>query len=110
MDPGRLYSITGLQFLPFNTLYQLAADDLTDGSRMLLISDLLGYWLTGAQVAEQTNASTTGLLDARSGRWADELVEASALPRGLLPDVVEPGVVLAPVRDDVREELGVERN
>ena len=49
--------------------------------------DLLGYWLTGVRAAEQTNASTTGLLDARTGDWAPELVEGLGLPAGLLPDV-----------------------
>ena len=66
LDPARLYGVTGLQFLPFNTLYQLAAEPVLDGRRALLVPDLLGYWLTGRQIAEETNASTTGLLDART--------------------------------------------
>ena len=61
----------GIQFLPFNTLYQLAALEGTDAfaraRTMLLMPDLLGYWLTGEVAAEETNASTTGLLDARPG-------------------------------------------
>src|SRR5205085_7518380 len=66
VDPVRLYQVTGLQFLPFNTLYQFAAEQLRDpqsldaGAQALLIPDLLGYWLTGVRVAEETNASTTG--------------------------------------------------
>ena len=70
LDPARLYATTGLQFLPFNTLYQLAAEAALVDRRALLIPDLLGYWLTGSQVAEETNASTTGLLDARTGDWS----------------------------------------
>ena len=70
--------------------------------------DLLGYWLTGRQVAEETNASTTGLLDARTGDWSPPLVEALGLPAGLLPDVVAPGEVLAPLTGDVRAEIGVD--
>ena len=86
VDPARLYEITGLQFLPFNTLYQLAADRVRDerattAVQALLIPDLLGYWLTGVRAAEETNASTTGLLDARTGDWSPELVEALGLPR-----------------------------
>ena len=51
LDPARLYGVTGLQFLPFNTLYQLAAEPALDGRRALLVPDLLGYWLTGQRVA-----------------------------------------------------------
>jgi rhamnulokinase len=105
--PARLYSVTGLQFLTFNTLYQLAAEPDLGGLRALMVPDLLGYWLTGVQAAEETNASTTGLLDARTGKWAPELVAALGLPAGLLPDVVEAGQVLAPVSTGVREELGI---
>ena len=48
VDPARLYEANGLQFLPFNTLYQLAAEpDLGGARRVLLVPDLLGYWLTG---------------------------------------------------------------
>ncbi len=85
LEPAALYATAGLRFLPFNTLYQLAAEpDLADG-RALLIPDLLGYWLTGRHVAEQANASTTGLLDARTGDWSRPLVEALGLPAGLCP-------------------------
>jgi rhamnulokinase len=110
VDPARLYAVTGLQFLPFNTLYQFAAEpDLTQ-YRALLVPDLLGYWLTGAEAAEETNASTTGLLDARTGRWARDLIDTLGLPAGLLPDVVEAGQVLAPVSASVREDLGIEHD
>ena len=69
LDPARLYRHTGLQHLPFNTLYQLAAEPTLVDRKALLIPDLIGYWLTGAQVTEETNASTTGLLDAKTGNW-----------------------------------------
>ena len=68
-----LYARTGLQFLPFNTLYQLAAARGTAAFEaprtMLLIPDLLGYWLSGAAVTEMTNASSTGLLDVHRRTW-----------------------------------------
>jgi rhamnulokinase len=108
-DPARLYATNGLQFLAFNTLYQLAAEPDLTGRRALLIPDLLGYWLTGVQIAEQTNASTTGLLDARTGHWATELIEALALPTGLLPEIVPAGQVLAPVSPHVRADLGTDQ-
>jgi rhamnulokinase len=108
LDPARLYGVTGLQFLPFNTLYQLAAEPALDGRRALLVPDLLGYWLTGRQVAEETNASTTGLLDARTGDWSRPLLEALGLPPGLLPDVIAAGEVLAPLTAEVGAEIGVD--
>ena len=108
LDPARLYAITGLQFLPFNTLYQLAAEPVLDDRRALLVPDLLGYWLTGRQVAEETNASTTGLLDARTGDWSPPLLEALGLPHGLLPDVIAAGEVLAPLTAEVGAEIGVD--
>ena len=108
LDPARLYGVTGLQFLPFNTLYQLDAEPVLDGRRALLVPDLLGYWLTGRQVAEETNASTTGLLDARTGGWSPPLLEALGLPHGLLPDVIAAGDVLAPLTGEVGAEIGVD--
>jgi rhamnulokinase len=108
VDPARLYATTGLQFLPFNTLYQLAAEPVLDDRRALLVPDLLGYWLTGRQVAEETNASTTGLLDARTGDWSTALVEALGLPPGLLPEVIAAGEALAPLTAEVRADIGVD--
>jgi rhamnulokinase len=109
IDPARLYELTGLQFLPFSTLYQLAAEPrLEAGWQALLVPDLLGYWLTGVRAAEQTNASTTGLLDARTGDWAPEVVDGLGLPAGLLPDVVPAGRMLGGVTGPVRAELGLD--
>ena len=84
VSPAELYGRNGLQFLPFNTLYQLAADQLDGADSMLLIPDLLTFWLSGEKVAERTNASTTGLL--RAGRAPGMAVSASStngLGRGL---------------------------
>ena len=90
-----LYAVTGIQHLPFNTIYQLAASLgtplLSAASTLLLIPDLLGYWLTGAVGAEVTNASTTGLLDVASRSWAFELMDAAGIPRGLFPPLLRAG-------------------
>ncbi|WP_431279079.1 FGGY family carbohydrate kinase [Leifsonia poae] len=84
-DPTELYQQNGLQFLPFNSLYQFTADAedglLQDADTALLIPDLVAYWLTGRRVAERTNASTTGLLTL-DGEWNDALIERLGLPRG----------------------------
>lgn len=103
-----LYRRNGLQFLTFNTLYQLAADPwLNDADRMLLVPDLLSWWLTGEMVTEQTNASTTGLLDARTGAWDTELAGQLGIPSGLLSPLVEPGTTIGELRPEVAEQVGV---
>jgi rhamnulokinase len=111
VPPEHLYAVNGLQFLPFNTIYQLAADPDVQRPdvQALLIPDLLGYWLTGERVAEETNASTTGLLDARTGRWSPDILSGTGLPSGLLPRVVPPGTVLGELCGRVVEDTGVHR-
>jgi rhamnulokinase len=98
---NEIYRITGVQFLPFNTLYQLMAQaDSRSGwavagagetRRILLVPDLLGYWLTGEQKAELTNASTTQLLDVRSHDWSGALTARLGIPKDLLAPLVRPG-------------------
>jgi len=113
VDRADLYAANGLQFLPFNTLYQLAADQadgmLDDATTMLLMPDLLGFWLTGEKVAERTNASTTGLLDIVGGTWNTALIDKLALPRSLFPPVVDPGRRIGSLRESVTAELGTDR-
>lgn len=110
VPPEELYARNGLQHLPFNTVFQLAADrvagDLDVADRALLIPDLIAYWLTGQQVAEATNASTTGLLDARTGQWDTGLLDELGLARGLLAPVVAPGTTIGALLPVVAAELG----
>ncbi|WP_211258868.1 rhamnulokinase [Spirillospora albida] len=101
-----LYGTSGLQFLPFNTLYQLAADDLSRARTLLLVPDLLAFWLTGAIGAERTNASTTGLLDVRDGIWSAPLLSRLGVPAGILPPIIEPGAPIGTLRPDVAAETG----
>ncbi|NIH81432.1 rhamnulokinase [Amycolatopsis viridis] len=107
--PAReLFGITGLQQLPFNTLYQLLAEhDLRSAETMLLIPDLLNYWLTGARGAERTNASTTQLYDVRSRDWATGLAERLGIPHRLLPPLHDPGTVVGTLRPDLAAELAL---
>lgn len=87
-----LYRRNGLQFLPFTTLYQYAADArIADAETSLLIPDLLAFRLTGRRVAERTNASTTGLLDVHTGEWDADLAERIGVRPGVLPDLIDPG-------------------
>lgn len=87
-----LYATTGLQLLPFNTIYQLAAEPrLPAARRLLMIPDLLAYWLTGEQGAEITNASTTQLVDVRARAWSAELMRRTGVDPLLFPEIRESG-------------------
>jgi rhamnulokinase len=133
-----LYARNGLQFLPFNTVYQFAADPLVsvgegapagDGMHpreargagagaadavegVLLIPDLFAYWLTGVRVAEETNASTTGLVPAAEPepRWDSELAERVGVPAGILPPLVRPGDVIGTLSAEAAERTGLPRS
>ncbi|MBE7162744.1 MAG: rhamnulokinase, partial [Williamsia herbipolensis] len=111
VPPEDLHVRNGLQFLPFTTVYQLAADrsaGVLDGAeRALLIPDLVAYWLTGEMVTERTNASTTGLLGI-DGRWDDDLCRRVGVPTGLFPDLVETGSEVGPILADVAEATGLD--
>lgn len=102
-----LYRRNGLQFLPFNTLYQYAVEQrLADAELSLLIPDLVAFLLTGARVAERTNASTTGLVDVRTGEWDAELLSRLGIPASVLPPLVDPGERLGALRGEARERVG----
>jgi rhamnulokinase len=99
-----LYAATGIQTIPINTVFQLLADEgtpaLAAAARVLLIPDLLALWLSGEAANEVTAASTTGLLDARTGAWALEAIERLGLPARVFGELVEPGTPLGPVLGD----------
>lgn len=107
VPPDELYAASGLQHLPFNTVFQLAAegDALAAAERFLLIPDLVAFWLTGRTVAESTNASTTALLDPRTGQWNDELIARVGLPRRIFAELVRPGDDLGPLSAAMAAEL-----
>jgi rhamnulokinase len=110
VSADELYRTNGLQFLPFNTLYQLAAEDegvLGAADSLLLIPDLLAFWLTGRRVAERSNASTTGLLDLATGDWNGALLGRLGLPPRLLAELVDAGTTIGPLAPDVAAETGL---
>ncbi|MFC5638358.1 rhamnulokinase [Streptomyces bullii] len=106
-----LYAATGLQYAPFNTLYQLTAArstaQLAQARRLLLIPDLLAYWLTGEQGTELTNASTTQLIDPRTRRWSYDVAERLGIELGLFAPLRQPGDPAGVLRPDVLEETGL---
>ena len=109
---AEIFARTGIQFLQLNTLFQLFAH-VREGlparaAHLLLVPDLCHHHLCGSLRSERTNASTTQLLNARSGAWDDEIVSRLGLPRDLLPDVVPAGTDLGPLLPERASALGVE--
>ena len=106
-----IYARTGIQFMPFNTIYQLAAHaraGLPDRARrLLLIPDFCHHHLCGSLVSEQTDASTTQLLDARSRDWDGELFARLGLPQHLMPEIVDSGATLGMLGAGLCDRLGI---
>jgi rhamnulokinase len=112
---ARVYAITGVQSMFFNTLYQLCAERasqsvaLAQARHLLFTPDLLHYWLSGRMANEYTIASTSQMLDARRRTWARGLIRRLGLPGRLFGDLVEPGTELGPLRPVFQKELGLGR-
>jgi rhamnulokinase len=108
---ARIYDVTGIQFLSFNTIYQLMAASratprlLDAASGFGTIPDILNYWLTGELRAEYTNATTTQMVDARGREWAVGLLRDLDIPTRLLPPLIEPGSLLGPLQPSVSTRL-----
>jgi rhamnulokinase len=94
----QVYAATGIQLQPFNTIFQLLAErnaaQFAAARHALLIPDLINYWLSGSLGTELTNASTTGLIDARTRTWADTFARRLEAPINLFPPLREPGMVI----------------
>ena len=109
--PAELYAATGVQVLPINTIYQLVAaagtPQLQAATDLLLLPDLLAYWLTGARRAEVTNASTTGLLDVRKRDWSGEVMRRAGIEPDLFAPLVEPGERVGELAPHVLAETGL---
>ncbi|MDV3129132.1 rhamnulokinase [Mycobacterium sp. 21AC1] len=110
VSQDQIFARNGLQFLAFNTMFQLAADraegllGLADAA--LLVPDLIGYWLTGRMSTERTNASTTGLLGI-DGHWDEDLAAMLGLPGSLFPELAEPGTDLGPMLPGLTDRAGL---
>jgi rhamnulokinase len=106
-----IFTRTGIQFLQFNTLYQLAAHARAGfpsrAARLLLVPDLVTAALTGRAVTEFTNATTTQMVNVATGRWDDVIVAALGLPAGLLCDIVAAGQFKAPLTPESAAATGL---
>jgi rhamnulokinase len=113
MSKADIFAQTGIQFLQFNSLFQLLAMTLKNSPQLsgadtfLTIPDLLNYWLTGRKVCEFTNATTTQCYDTRRRTWAKPLLERLSIPTHIFPEIVNPGTLLGSLRGAVAEEVGL---
>ena len=109
----QIFAQTGIQFLPFNTIYQLAAelekngDLLAIADKFLTIADYLNYLLSGAAVMDESLASTTQLYNPKTRQWAQELICALGLPGRIFPPIVKPGVQIGSLLPYLQEETGL---
>jgi len=109
----KIFDVTGLQFMQFNSLFQLLAmqeaksQALDAAETLLFMPDLFNYLFTGVRKAEFSIASTSQLLDPRTGNWASALLDELGLPTRILPPIVPSGTVLGALSEDVAAECGV---
>ena len=108
-----LYKLTGNQIMDINTLFQLKAlteqrpELLNRAARLLMMPDLLSYFLTGVIYTELSMASTTQMLDPVLNNWSSDVLDKLNIPARLLPQVIMPGAVVGNIRQEVCDELGI---
>ena len=115
MPRDKVYGLTGVQFMPFNSLFQLAAlvrdrsPLLEAASGLLFMPDLFHYLLSGRRASELTIASTSQLYDPRRKCWSRDLLAALGLPESLMQDIVPPGTVLGPITAETAATTGLDQ-
>lgn len=107
---AEIFETTGIQFLNFNTIFQLYSEDenLQNADKLLLLPDLISYFLTGKVFAEYSNATTTQFLNAETKNWDFELLEKLDLPTKNLPEIIESGTDLGFLKTEIANELNLE--
>ncbi|HPD31265.1 MAG TPA: rhamnulokinase family protein [Phycisphaerae bacterium] len=110
-----IFDHTGIQFMQFNSIFQLLAMKLANSPLLdaaetfLMMPDLFNFWFTGRKCCEFTNATTTQAYDPRAGAWAKALIEKLGIPTRIFPEIVPAGTVLGPVCKVVRDEIGIDQ-
>jgi len=107
---SEIFEKTGIQFQPFNTLFQLysESDGLDKAEKLLLLPDLINYFLTGKVFAEYTNATTTQMVNAVSGDWDLDLLKRLNIPQRILPEIVSTGTEIGNLRSELADDLGLQ--
>ena len=110
MPFGQLYARTGIQFQPFNTIYQLYSDkknDRLDGAAgFLMLPDYLNYMLTGVKKQEYTNATSTGMVNASTHSWDGDILDAMGYDKSLFGELSQPGTVVGTLSAEVQRQVG----
>jgi sugar (pentulose or hexulose) kinase len=112
MDKRDIYENSGVQFMQINTVYQLLSMRLTNpkvlakAKKLLFIADLVSYFLCDRGYAEYSLASTSGLMDMRTGQWSKKIFEKLDLPMEIVPEVVKPGTVVGELKNELCREFG----
>jgi rhamnulokinase len=115
MPKRRVYENTGIQFMQLNSLYQLLAmrlansDVLARTQELLFMADLFTYFLCGKAGGEYTMASTSQMMDMKTGRWSRAIFDELSLPRHIMPGIIAPGTVVGELTDEVTREAGCGR-
>ncbi len=116
ISKDHLSNATGIQLMPFNTLFQLYSEvvggsaALAAADKLLFMPDILHYWLSGVMVNELSIASTSQMMDVRSNRWASDIVKKAGIPDKLLGRIVMPGADIGPLRKEICEDTGAGNN
>jgi rhamnulokinase len=107
---AKIFENTGIQFLNFNTIYQLFSEDETieKSDKLLLLHDLINFFLTGKKAVEYTNATTTQLVNAQTKTWDLEIIEKLNFSRNLFPEIIEAGTDLGFLEPEIAEALHLE--
>ena len=106
----KLYERTGSQFQIYNTIYQLYTDKLTgkldNAERFLMMPDFFNYLLTGVMKNEFTNASTTGLMSAKTREWDLDTIRDLGLPEKLFKELAQPATLVGKLKEEIQKEVG----
>ncbi|MBQ1196381.1 MAG: rhamnulokinase, partial [Clostridia bacterium] len=111
MPLSRLYEITGIQYLEFNTVLQLAAEKkftperLEKTDKILFLPDLFGYFLSGEQVSEYTVASTGAIVDAYTRDFSPEILSALGISKDKFAPIVDPGQIIGKVKPEFASDM-----
>jgi len=112
MGARNLYDNTGIQFMPFNTLYQLMGlkeqdpEVLAKANKLIFMADLVSYHLCGRTYTEYSLASTSQLMDMGTKKWSNKVFETFSLPMEIMPEVIATGTVVGKLKDDLAKEFG----
>ena len=113
MSKERMYDITGIQFMDFNTIFQLLSLKenrpyiLEEADKLLFMPDLLNYMLSGVKSTEFSIATTSQMVDLKTNNWSDEILDTFGINKDLLIDIAPTGAVIGQLSDEICEELGV---